>query len=154
MLHRPNDVNYPQALNLPGAGALPIPTEDSQLSESSRVALLRELLGEANCRNMGIYEIPQGFRLSVVIPVYNEVETIATVIQRVRNSDVPSEIIVVDDGSSDGTRDLLASWESEPDLCVVFHDRNLGKGAAPGTTARCPTPVAPWRSGAGCGPIK
>ena len=71
MLHRPNDVNYPQALNLPGAGAWPIPTEDSQLSESSRVALLRELLGEANCRNMGIYEIPQGFRLSVVIPVYN-----------------------------------------------------------------------------------
>ena len=68
--------------------------------------------------------------LSVIIPVYNERETILKVIQRVKQ--VPpyeKEVVVVDDGSTDGTRELLLGL-SELDARVIFHDRNRGKGAA------------------------
>ena len=68
-------------------------------------------------------------RLSVVIPVFNEKDTIATIIDRVRAVDLPSEIIVVDDGSTDGTREVLRAIESKVDK-VIFLDRNRGKGAA------------------------
>src|SRR5919109_4103604 len=68
--------------------------------------------------------------LSVVIPVYNERSTILKVIQRVR--EVPpyeKELVVVDDGSTDGTREILVGL---PELSahVIFHDQNRGKGAA------------------------
>ena len=68
-------------------------------------------------------------KLSVVIPVYNEVATIREILERVRAVPVPKEIVVVDDGSSDGTRDVLRSLSS-PDLVVMFHEKNRGKGAA------------------------
>jgi glycosyltransferase involved in cell wall biosynthesis len=68
-------------------------------------------------------------KLSVVIPVYNEIRTIREVLERVRAVPVPKEIIVVDDGSSDGTREALAA-SSLPDVEVLFHEKNRGKGAA------------------------
>ncbi len=68
-------------------------------------------------------------KLSVVIPVFNEKGTIATIIERVRAVDLPIEIVVVDDGSTDGTRDVLASIESQVDTLILL-DRNRGKGAA------------------------
>jgi glycosyltransferase involved in cell wall biosynthesis len=68
-------------------------------------------------------------KLSVVVPVYNEVGTIGELLARVGRVDLEKEIIVVDDASTDGTRDVLRSL-SAPDLVVVFHDRNRGKGAA------------------------
>jgi glycosyltransferase involved in cell wall biosynthesis len=104
--------------------------DDAPVSEVERVRLLRQLLGESACRRMGVYAIPDGFRLSVVIPVYNEIKTLATLLARVRRSGVPVEIILVDDCSTDGTRDLLESWRGEPDLRIAFHQRNQGKGAA------------------------
>ncbi len=85
-------------------------------------------------------------KLSIIVPVYNEIGTIAEILRRVRavRLDVPvgygpengstvhfeREVVVVDDGSTDGTREYLRSLEGEPGLVLVFHERNRGKGAA------------------------
>lgn len=68
-------------------------------------------------------------KLSVVIPVYNEVTTICEIINRVNALDLDKEIIVVDDGSTDGTRQFLLSLTGS-NILVRCHDRNMGKGAA------------------------
>ncbi len=85
-------------------------------------------------------------KLSVIIPAYNEIGTISEILRRVRavrlavpvgygpdNGSVASlerEIVVVDDGSTDGTREYLRSVAHEPRLIVVFHEHNQGKGGA------------------------
>lgn len=69
-------------------------------------------------------------KLSVVIPVYNEVATIEAVLAAVRAVPLEKEILVVDDGSTDGTRDRLKQLARAGDFRVIFHDRNRGKGAA------------------------
>jgi glycosyltransferase involved in cell wall biosynthesis len=98
-------------------------------SAPQREAQLRRLLGEAACRQLGIYPIPTGFKLSVVIPVYNERQWIGDLVRRVRAVSVPKEVIIVDDGSTDGTREFLEELEGEE--IRVFHlPRNRGKGAA------------------------
>lgn len=71
--------------------------------------------------------------LSVVIPCYNEVEFLEAILDRVRAVGLADEIVIVDDGSTDGTRDILKRLETEDgngDLKIVYHDRNQGKGAA------------------------
>lgn len=69
--------------------------------------------------------------LSVVIPCFNEVDTIQQLIDRVRQAPVASmQIIVVDDGSTDGTRQRLQELPPSDDLVIIFHSRNFGKGAA------------------------
>jgi glycosyltransferase involved in cell wall biosynthesis len=67
-------------------------------------------------------------RLSIIIPVYNEVETILQVIQKVRETPFDKEIIVVDDGSTDGTGNLLK--EKGEGITLLFHNSNQGKGAS------------------------
>lgn len=69
-------------------------------------------------------------RLSIVIPVYNEQETICEVIRRVEAVDRDKEIIIVDDGSTDGSRDLLKKYEAREGFKVVYQPKNKGKGAA------------------------
>ena len=69
-------------------------------------------------------------KLSVVIPVYNEAATIKQLIGRVQAVDIPKEIIVVDDGSTDGTRDVLARLDGRDNIRVFLQPRNRGKGAA------------------------
>lgn len=71
--------------------------------------------------------------LSIVIPVFNEARTIAQVLDRVRAASslgLEKELVVVDDGSTDGTRDLLARWLDGGGVRVFLQDRNCGKGAA------------------------
>ena len=78
-------------------------------------------------------------RVSIVIPVYNEVNTLEEIVRRVRSVDLSQrtghslerELVMVDDGSQDGSRDLLAELEARhDDVRVVLHDVNQGKGAA------------------------
>jgi glycosyltransferase involved in cell wall biosynthesis len=69
-------------------------------------------------------------KLSVIIPCYNEKTTVAEVVRRVRAVELADEIIVVDDGSTDGTREVLAQIEPGDDLKIILHDHNQGKGAA------------------------
>ena len=68
-------------------------------------------------------------KLSVIIPVYNEKETIAEIYSRVKSVDFDKEIIIVDDSSTDGTADILKSI-NDKGTKVIFHERNQGKGAA------------------------
>ena len=69
-------------------------------------------------------------KLSVVIPVYNEKTTIMEVLERVRSADFPKEIIIVDDCSTDGTREILQALPTSADLKIILLPRNSGKGAA------------------------
>jgi glycosyltransferase involved in cell wall biosynthesis len=99
-------------------------------SSVDRVALCEGLLGAAACRQLGIFRIPPGFRLSVVIPVYNEIATLAHLVERVRQCGLPTQIVLVDDGSKDGSRELLEQWRDEPGFTVILQPFNQGKGAA------------------------
>jgi len=66
-------------------------------------------------------------QLSVIIPVYNEVDTIEETLARVKAASVDKEVIVVDDCSTDGSREFLLRV---PDIQLILHERNVGKGAA------------------------
>jgi glycosyltransferase involved in cell wall biosynthesis len=69
-------------------------------------------------------------RLTVVIPVYNEVHTLLSLIDRVQAVALDKELVLVDDCSSDGTRDLLQRTAFPANVRVLYHERNQGKGAA------------------------
>lgn len=99
---------------------------------------LKSTLGEAACRQLGIYAIPDDFLLSVVIPIYNEERTLRILIDRVRSVSIRKELVLVEDCSKDNTREILQQLEAEaaanPDpmnqITVTYHDVNKGKGAA------------------------
>jgi glycosyltransferase involved in cell wall biosynthesis len=100
-------------------------------TEAERFQLVRELLGEGACRQLGLYPVPEGFKLSVVIPVYNEKQWIHKLVERVQAVPIPKEIIIVDDCSTDGTRDILPALEaSAENVHVHYQSVNRGKGAA------------------------
>jgi len=69
-------------------------------------------------------------KLSVVIPVYNEVDNIREILRRVQATNTASEIVVVDDCSQDGTRAVLQELSGKGNIHLVLHDQNRGKGAA------------------------
>jgi len=85
-------------------------------------------------------------KLSIIMPVYNEIGTIGEILRRVRAVDltIPTgygrengqtvvferEIVIADDGSTDGTREILQAAEGDADLTVIYHQQNQGKGAA------------------------
>jgi glycosyltransferase involved in cell wall biosynthesis len=117
----------PAGSNSQPSGALvPQFTDDAQRRE-----WLIKVLGEPFCRKLGICPIPDDLILSVVIPVYNERNTIQEILRRVRAVPINKQIIVVDDCSTDGTRELISELEKrDGDLKVVYHVINQGKGAA------------------------
>ena len=70
-------------------------------------------------------------KLSVIIPCYNEVATIEPVLERVKQVGLAEEILIIDDGSTDGTHDVLRRIEVEhPSVKIIYHTQNQGKGAA------------------------
>jgi glycosyltransferase involved in cell wall biosynthesis len=73
-------------------------------------------------------------KLSIVIPCYNEINTIEAILQQISRVELPGglerEIVIVDDCSTDGTRDYLKTLETMPGHVIVFQPRNQGKGAA------------------------
>ncbi len=68
--------------------------------------------------------------LSVVIPIFNEANTLKTILERVQATGRANEIVLVDDGSTDGTRAFLSSLDGAEGIRVILHPQNLGKGAA------------------------
>jgi len=87
-------------------------------------------LWQALAKRFGIYDLPDDLKLSVVVPAYNEVATIDTILERILQVPIRKEIIVVDDGSTDGTGERLRRWESYEEVKVLRHPKNRGKGAA------------------------
>jgi glycosyltransferase involved in cell wall biosynthesis len=69
-------------------------------------------------------------KISVLIPTYNESQTIREIVQRVGKMELATEILIVDDGSTDGTREILAEMDGHGGVRVILHDQNQGKGAA------------------------
>jgi glycosyltransferase involved in cell wall biosynthesis len=80
-------------------------------------------------------------KLSILIPVYNEFATLTSAIKEVLNVDFPCEVelVIVDDGSTDGTRDLYPALADDPRVSIHLHERNRGKGAAIRTAAAAAT---------------
>jgi glycosyltransferase involved in cell wall biosynthesis len=69
-------------------------------------------------------------KLSVIIPVYNEIKTIHEILRRVEATGLVDEIVIVDDGSVDGSRELLQNLDHEDKIRIFYHDHNQGKGKA------------------------
>jgi glycosyltransferase involved in cell wall biosynthesis len=118
------------AVNLPARDDLEVLVERIAAEPEKRLTLLHKLLGEGACRQIGIYPIPTAFKLSVVIPVFNELQWIREIVRRVQEVPIPKELILVDDYSTDGTRAILLEMEKVPNIRVIYHEKNQGKGAA------------------------
>jgi len=74
--------------------------------------------------------------LTVIMPVYNERQTVLDVVKHVLSLDIVKDLIIVDDGSTDGTRDLLKKSSLGPKVKIVYHTKNVGKGGAIRTGAQ------------------
>jgi glycosyltransferase involved in cell wall biosynthesis len=98
--------------------------------DSDHVARCQMLLGRSACDRLAIYALPPGFVLSVIVPIFNEVATIDVVIDRLRATSIPMQIILVDDGSGDGTAERLMEYAQQKDITIISHPKNRGKGAA------------------------
>ena len=69
-------------------------------------------------------------KLSVIMPVYNEIQTLEAIVKQVMDTGIIEEIVMVDDGSTDGTRDLMKQWDDSSVVRVILHEENRGKGSA------------------------
>jgi dolichol-phosphate hexosyltransferase len=80
-------------------------------------------------------------KLSILMPVYNEYATLTSAVKEVLGVNFPceTELVIVDDGSTDGTRDLYPAFESDARVIIRMHERNRGKGAAIRTAAEAAT---------------
>ncbi|HZP84531.1 MAG TPA: glycosyltransferase family 2 protein [Chthonomonadaceae bacterium] len=107
---------------------------ESQAAPSAAPTTSEDAQASAKAVNKRLARLakPQDYTLSVLIPVYNERETLLEILERVRDVEIKKEIVLVDDGSQDGTRDLMRDLieGKYPDVKVVYHEKNQGKGAA------------------------
>lgn len=111
-------------------------TADNRPYSPSWYQGLLDTLGESACKQLGYFAIPEDFLLSVVIPVYNEQDTLAQIVAQVSAVPIRKEIILVDDCSGDKSPDLMRELErqhtgsTENVIICETHHTNLGKGAA------------------------
>ena len=105
-------------------------TNDGSFWGTDYVRRMHAELGKDACRKLAIFELPEGFLLSVVVPVFNESGTVTSVVDRLRATGLPMQIILIDDGSKDGTLEAMSKLEHDPDVIVMAHEKNRGKGAA------------------------
>jgi glycosyltransferase involved in cell wall biosynthesis len=111
-------------------------SEQPEDSIEARLAALDQLAAELEALDheddwpAAELRLPDDFCLSIVVPVYNEHATIRAIIAKLLRLDLPTEIIVVDDGSTDGTREVLQELQGLPRLRIVLKPLNEGKGAA------------------------
>ncbi len=68
--------------------------------------------------------------LTVIIPVYNEENTLREIVSKVKETGLVNEILIVDDGSTDGSREIMAELAADPQIRVLYNEKNMGKGAA------------------------
>lgn len=122
-----NDVADGKSARGAGSSAGAAGGNRSQATSRSAVAQKRSNAAQEFAEPL---RLPAKFKLSVVVPVFNEVRFIDEILRRVAASPVPKEIIVVDDFSTDGTRERLPELARELGLMVLLHERNCGKGAA------------------------
>lgn len=99
------------------------------------IARARSVIGDAACRQLGLYELPAKFLLTVVVPIFNEEHNLRTILERITQVAIPKELILVDDCSRDGSLELMKSLAAElqnatNSFQIAHHDVNRGKGAA------------------------
>ena len=120
--------------NLISGSQQQVASDEVRTPEHMRRALdkLEQVLAAEDGYDVGPlgYDLPPNFKLSVVIPVYNEEGTIRQILSRVLAQRLPMEVIIVDDHSVDMTRDVLKQLEGHPNLTIVYKPKNEGKGAA------------------------
>jgi glycosyltransferase involved in cell wall biosynthesis len=121
-----NPASSPSSSALPGQ-----PTVTNQLAATDRAMAQLDMVAEVlAAESEREQRLPMSPKLSIVIPVYNERRTIVEVIEAVQRLPIDKQIIVVDDGSTDGTRDVLAGLSATGNVEIFFHAVNQGKGAA------------------------
>jgi glycosyltransferase involved in cell wall biosynthesis len=103
---------------------------ESNDSERRKIDVLQCVLGDDVCSRLGLVQLPDDFLFSVIVPVYNEAATIHEVVRRLRGTGIPTEIILIDDGSTDGTFQTLQQIDNHNDLKILRLEINQGKGAA------------------------
>jgi glycosyltransferase involved in cell wall biosynthesis len=119
------DAAHPTRELSPAGGSAANEADDEAL-----VAQLGRVLGAGALKQLGVYELPANFLLSVVIPAYNESRTLEEIVRRVEAAPIPKEIILVDDASTDGTREIVQRLAQRAGIRAILHERNQGKGAA------------------------
>lgn len=104
---------------------------------SQYVEKMQVLLGPDACRRLAIYSLPDKFCLTVIVPVFNECQTIRDVLARLIGTGLPMQILLVDDGSDDGSSEVLdnvckelPTSDADVDVVLLRHTENRGKGTA------------------------
>lgn len=107
-----------------------MPPSQLHTKENERGLDKTQLNKASACDNNPSLKKRTGSAVSIIIPVYNERCTIFEIIKKIQSVPLEKEIIIVDDGSTDGTRELLQLIENDQDIRVLYHSHNMGKGMA------------------------